>query len=127
MIVELAGRFPHVDYITKKFGDDYTFSGLLGFGRLGYINLGRDCALDPTFGIYRSRKVNGVVKLQQTVFYRPSQPRTVDQQANRSKFADAVSSWQSLSDSDRDLWRRRAYSRHFSGYNLYLKSYMLSH
>lgn len=127
MIVNLAEQLPYVDGISKKFGDDWTLSGLLGLGKLGLFTLGRVVTLDPTFGIYRARTIKGKCQTQRTVFYRPSQPRTTDQQANRTKFRDAVAAWQALDETDKNDWRRSARSVHYSGYNLYLKRYMLSH
>jgi len=57
----------------------------------------------------------------------PANPMTVAQQANRSKFAQAILSWQGLPLEDKDTWREYAkyLEVRMSGYNLYIRLYML--
>lgn len=56
----------------------------------------------------------------------PYNPQTPGQQANRFKFADAVSAWQILSILDKRLWNKYAddLQLQMSGYNLFLSRYM---
>lgn len=60
-------------------------------------------------------------------YFVPTNPQTVEQQANRSKLANAVSSWQGLSEEDKNIWRKQAkiWSLHMTGFNLYIKYQML--
>jgi len=60
-------------------------------------------------------------------FYITKNPRTVSQQANRSKFADAVAGWQGLTSEQKEVYNLKIKGRHYSGYNAYLKEYLLSH
>jgi len=67
----------------------------------------------------RGRKANFKMK-----FYTPFNPQTVPQQANRSKFAIAISNWQGFTNEQRLVYNRRSKRLRMSGYNLYIKEYM---
>ncbi|MCU0848782.1 MAG: hypothetical protein MUD12_12930 [Spirochaetes bacterium] len=54
----------------------------------------------------------------------PANPDTEPQRAVRRAFGDAVRSWQTLDDGDREKWRRRAAKLRASGYNLFISLYM---
>ncbi len=63
-------------------------------------------------------------------YYVPFNPRTEEQQSNRSNFASAVDGWQSLTLGEKMSWnyyqdyrRRRPV---MSGYNLFISKYLLS-
>lgn len=60
-------------------------------------------------------------------FYVTKNPRTIPQQSNRSKFADAVASWQGLTNEQKEVYNLKNKGRNYSGYNAYLKEYLLSH
>lgn len=57
--------------------------------------------------------------------YRPTNPRTVAQQSGRTRFADAVATWQSMSDEQREVYRKRAVKRSRRARNLFIQEYML--
>jgi len=63
-------------------------------------------------------------------YYAPFNPRTEDQQNNRSVFASAVSVWQSLSPEEKAAWKYYQDVRRqrpvMDGYNLFISKYMLS-
>ena len=81
---------------------------------------------NPDFGIYQLRNcVEGKIVVKEK-FYIPANPRTEIQQANRSLFASAVSSWQSLPLEQRENYNNRAKSKPYSGYNLYIRDFILS-
>lgn len=57
--------------------------------------------------------------------YRPTNPRTVKQQAGRTKFQEAVAAWQAMSTEEREPWRQRAVRKSRRGRNLFIQEYML--
>lgn len=81
---------------------------------------------DNIYGIYQMRTRFGHRINVKEKFYVPTNPQTVPQQANRQDFADAVVAWQGLSDSQKQVYNKRARTRHMSGYNLFLRQKMLS-
>lgn len=85
---------------------------------------GKDIELS---GIYRRDNVTGKLKYYREPYYIPLNPRTGPQQAQRAKLADGVVAWQALTNDEKKLYRESAYSKHMSGYNLFLREYLLSH
>ena len=77
-------------------------------------------------GIYQVRTRYGkqVVKEEH---YWPTNPQTEAQQAHRQKMTDAVAAWQVLTDNQKEVYNIRARYKKYSGYNLYLREYLLSH
>lgn len=59
-------------------------------------------------------------------YYRPSQPRTSKQQAQRAKMARAMEAWHSLAESDRDIWRERGREFQKRGVILFISDYLNS-
>lgn len=55
----------------------------------------------------------------------PGNPNTEAQQEQRASFAAAVSSWRALPDASKVEWTVRAWGIGTSGYNLYIKNYLL--
>ncbi|HRZ26280.1 MAG TPA: hypothetical protein P5295_05685 [Spirochaetota bacterium] len=54
----------------------------------------------------------------------PPNPRTAAQQANRSRFRQAMASWRQLPDYEKDSYNRRARKLSMTGHNLYISRYM---
>lgn len=77
-------------------------------------------------GIYRTDNVTGTTKVYREPFYITKNPRTVPQQANRQKYADAILAWQGLTNEQKQVYNKRAIGKGMSGYNLFLKEYLLS-
>jgi len=84
---------------------------------------------DPrdVLGIYQIRTRYGKQVQIKEVFYTPTNPQTEAQQAWRAIFADAVAGWQGLTQTEKDVYNQRVKYKNLSGYNLYLKEYLLSH
>jgi hypothetical protein len=118
-----------------------TITGLFGkptgFGQMmfGWSQYGR---YNPHTGIYQRRHVrldqpsyainkHKAKKSFKIAPYWPSNPRTVGQQAHRSKFADAVAHWQGLTIEQKGEYNRKAGSSRRIGYTLCLREYLLSH
>ena len=79
------------------------------------------------FGIYRVLSVLGKQVVQKREFYIPSNPQSGPQQSNRQKITDGVAAWQALTDEQKDVYNERAKYKKLSGYNLFLREYLLSH
>lgn len=78
------------------------------------------------FGIYRLWTRYPPQRIIKNEYYFPTNRQTVPQQANRQKYADGVAAWQTLTDEQKDVYNKRAEYKKFSGYNLFLKEYLLS-
>ena len=69
------------------------------------------------------------MKIVQCKYYTPSNPQTSVQQANRYKFASAVSLWKAMPEAEKDFWAdvqkcSRRYRR-TPPRNVYISFYML--
>ena len=96
---------------------------LMGFGMSG--KLGETGESDPlgVKGIYQMRMTKkGKVPIKMK-FYVPFNPRSVPQQANRQKFADAVSAWGSLTEEEKSVYNVRAKKRMMFGWGLFIREY----
>lgn len=108
---------------------------LFGTIQMGFSNFGDDDIFlivpggDSILlsGIYRTDNVTGETKYYREPFYIPSNPRTAAQQSQRMKYAAGIVAWQSLTDEQKNVYNQRALQKKFSGYNLFLKEYLLSH
>ncbi len=78
-------------------------------------------------GIYRTSNAGGVTKVFRDPYYITRNPRYAPQQSWRGIFADAVLAWQNLTEEDKELYNQRVMNKNLSGYNLFLKQYLLSH
>lgn len=58
--------------------------------------------------------------------YAPTNPRTVPQQSNRTKFADAVAVWMSLTTEQKSVYNERGAKQARHGKNLFISEYMRS-
>jgi len=106
--------------VRQKFSLPNRFGGaIFGLSKFGHKNI--------YAGIYQQRKgIKGKITVIEK-FYRPTNPQSVAQQANRQKYADSVSAWQGMTDEQKEPYRQRAKSLPYSGYNLFQKEYILSH
>jgi hypothetical protein len=107
---------------------------LFGTIQFGFSNFGDDdiyfapAGRDPILlsGIYRTDNVTGRTKCYREPYYITKNPRTESQQDNRLKFADAIAGWQGLTEEQQNQYNIRAKGKPLSGYNLFLREFMLS-
>lgn len=59
-------------------------------------------------------------------YYRPTNPQTSKQQAQRAKMARANEAWRSLAESERQIWRDRAKKLNRRGQPLFISEYLNS-
>lgn len=76
--------------------------------------------------IYRNRIFRKKRYQEKMQFYPYVITHTVPQQANRTKFATAISTWQGMTSSQKAKYNRLALKRQMSGYNLFIRYYMMS-
>jgi hypothetical protein len=102
-------------------------SFLLGFYISG--NIGKVGDPDPLGinGIYQMRMTTTGKRPIKMKFYTPTNPQTEPQEANRSKFATAMSEWMSLSSGDKAVYNARAKKRNMFGHGLFIREYYQSH
>ena len=91
--------------------------------------LGKPGSPDPlgVNGIYRVRSIKGTQRTEKMLFYRPTNPRTPAQQANRQKFADAMLAWKNLTELEKERYNKEAKSKMLFGWNVFIKEYFAMH
>jgi len=109
----------------SNFGEDDIYYIRTPYGSATYgVDIFGDVVL--LSGIYRTDNVTGRTKYYREPYYIPKNPRTVSQQSNRQKYKNAVAAWQALTNSQKEVYNMRARNKKFSGYNLFIKEYLLS-
>ena len=78
-------------------------------------------------GVYRKIRSNGKVKVIKTRYHIPKDNKTEVQLAQRQAVRDGVLAWQSLTNSQKLVYNERAKGEAHSGYNIFMKEWLLSH
>jgi len=78
-------------------------------------------------GIYQTRHYNGGKYTVQEKFYNPVNNKHATQQTWRGRFADAISAWQALTTSQKEVYRIKSNGKQMSGYNVFLHEYLITH
>lgn len=118
-VVEFPETLKSVE-VRKRFGKNEEY----GCGIYGFSDYGDE---KPESGIYRVWRRWGIKQILKHRFYIPSNPQTESQQANRQKMNDGVVAWQALTPQQKNQYNIRAKGKDLSGYNLFLREYLLSH
>ena len=116
-----TSQFGHSNFGQEDiicFPDRYSATGQLRKPVLGPINFS---------GIYKKKMDYGRPVHFKETYRITKNPRSVPQQANRQKMADAVLAWQGLTDEQKMAYHNLSIGRPMSGYNVYLREYLLSH
>lgn len=94
-------------------------------GFMPYGKLGEEGEPDPlrVKGIWHRRMVRGQKVSIRMKFYRPTNPETEPQQANRAKFAAAMSAWGALTENQKSGYIKRAKKRGMNGWGLFIREY----
>jgi len=127
---------------AKRFGKPCRY----GKSMLGFSNYGAEEILfNPTLygkadfgksffgarlclsGIYKKHGTSLTKQFHRIDYYITKNPRSIPQQANRQKYADGVLAWQNLTEPEKIAYNKSAIGKRMSGYNLFLKQYLLSH
>ena len=102
---------------------------VMGIGQYGVRDYGktRYAQVILPFGIYQIRsEPEGQITVKKE-FYVPNNPQTETQQAHRQKYGQGVEAWNNLTPEQKAVYNQRAKYKNLSGYNLYLREYLLSH
>ena len=94
-----------------------------GLREYGFFGYGDESDIG---GIYQVRSYEGKQQQVKMKYYTPTNPRTEAQQNWRASFATGVSNWQGLSENEKDNWREMAEDRPLTGFNLFLRTYLLT-
>lgn len=114
---------PGGNVVNFELGNESLANFLMGFELRK--KLGKPGAPDPlgVNGIYQMRMTKTGKRPIKMKFYTPTNPRTVAQQANRNKFADAMTAWQALTAGDKAQYNKRAKKKGMFGRNLFIREY----
>lgn len=117
---------PNGDAVNFEFATEVIEPFFLGFGVSGRI--GKEGDEDPlgVNGIWQMRKTKRGKRPVKMKFYTPTNPQTVPQEANRTKFANAMSAWGALSSGDKAVYNGRAKKRNMFGWGLFIREYYQS-
>lgn len=98
---------------------------LLDIGHGIRKKVGRPEWPDPlgVYGIYQMRSTKKGKKPIRMKFYKPTNPKTVNQQANRQKFAEAMEAWKNLTSQEQEQYNERAKKIPLFGFNLFIREY----
>ena len=104
------------------------FGSVFGVGIFGIDDYGLATQVknDACAGIYQQRKCReGKITIREK-FYVPTQTWSQAKEDAQVKFAAAISAYQILTEAQKLVYHKRAVGMHLSGYNLFIKEYMLS-
>lgn len=106
--------FANMRFGFTGFGDNRFFAGVYQKRVTGYNQKGRIPGR-PRNAYYVRMKS-----------YRPTNPNTPLQVACRAMFANSISSWSLLTESQKNVYNKRGIKRSLPGRNLYISEYMKS-
>lgn len=120
--------FGNSNYGTAQYGatSSPVADFLLGIAISG--KLGNPGEPDPlnVKGIYQMRMTKRGKRPIKMNFYTPTNPQTEAQQANRTKFANAMSAWGALTPEEKSVYNERAKKRQMFGWGLFIREYYQS-
>ena len=117
-------RFGRLMFGFSEFGDVNDFLARSFFGNIGF-GVDRFADIFEYRGIFQSRpRATGKLTVLMD-YYIPKNPQSIPQQANRTKFCDAIIAWRALSTAQKKTFNIKAAGKGMSGYNMFLRKYML--
>ncbi len=114
------GMFAFSDYGEE---DTYIVTFPYGVASFGKTDFGDLLVFS---GIFKKHFLQNRKKDYRLPYYTPYNPRTAPQQTNRQKITDGVAAWQLLTENQKAVYNKRTIGKGMSGYNLFLKEYLLS-
>lgn len=94
-----------------------------GFARCGHARCGDAGVLT---GVYQKRISSAGTSVVRMRYYRPTNPQTAPQEANRAKFAAAMVAWGGLTPEQKATYNARAKKRNMFGWGLFIREYYSS-
>jgi hypothetical protein len=110
---------PYADTIQKSWNDPE--SAIFGQGKFGECYFGDDSA--GVFQTFKSTRGKASRKLR---YYVPTYSESEPIIASRTKFANAILAYRALTAEQKNDYKILAYGKQMSGYNLFLRKYMLT-
>ncbi len=111
-------------FAESLFGGEGLFAWLAGFGK-SYFAVSYFGDDDELTGIYRTDNVTGEILHYREPFYIPKNPRSGPQQTHRAKYGAAVGAWRILPLPQKLEYNQKAMGHKMSGYNFFLKEYII--
>jgi hypothetical protein len=90
--------------------------------QLGLMVLGNNLLGSPNFK-QRENQFNEKCVVKMRHYVTPN-PQTEPQQEWRNYFATVLASWQALSENDKNVWRKKRYPAHMTGWNRYARYHL---
>lgn len=97
-----------------------------GHGASGKLDIGDSEDAWNVAGIWRMGRTRRGKVPTKNRWYRPTNPRSEPQQANRAKFAAAMTAWQALTTQQRQAYAERAKKIGKFGWGLFIREYYQS-
>jgi hypothetical protein len=119
-------RFGKSMFAEANFGAEETYIAETPFGVASFA----DSIFGNIFmfsGIYHKIITNKGNEIRRHDYYFPKNPRKIPQQANRAKLGPGIVAWRNLTQEQKGVYNKRALRKEMSGYNLFLREYLLSH
>lgn len=89
-------------------------------------NLGINGLPNLPAGVYKVYHLGGKPVQVCCKLYSPVNHKTANQLVWQAIYRAGVVAYKALTDDQRDIYHRRAYGKHFSGYNIFMKEYLLT-
>lgn len=106
----------------RQFEDcNYYPKALAVRGRVGKLCIFRYYQKGQKIEPNRYRPVNLIYN-----YYYPYNPKSEAQQAQRAKYRNAFTEWQSFDDATKQFYNQKAKYKPYSGYNLFMRCSLLS-
>lgn len=112
-------------FAFSVFGEEEEFLHITdyGYSSFGENHFGEHIILTGIYKIVTTGEKRTPTRLD---YYVPKNPRSGSQQTNRGKLSSAVVAWQNLTDEQRLSYNEKAKYLRMSGYNYFVKNYLLS-
>jgi len=78
-------------------------------------------------GVYKLHRHNGKIVNWRCKLYSPVNNKTPNQLTWQAVYRAGVSEWKSLTKEQQKVYNKKAYGKHMSGYNVFMKIYLKSH
>ena len=115
------GMFAEAVYGEENDFIEYAIYGVSSYGEEKYGNR------MLVSGIFRKDGTTAKGGTYLEPYYIPYDPKSEDQLARRGVFGDGVDAWHALTDNERAEYNEKAKGKHRSGFNAFLRQYLLSH
>lgn len=121
----LFNQYGTLQYGFSHYGEEDIFILFTEYGNSRY-GVDKYANILCLSGIYRRDNVTGKLKYYRELYYIPKNPQSLGQQTHREKYAAGIVAWKALTNEEKEIYNQKAIGKRMSGYNLFLKVYLLS-